>query len=146
MSKAVCAFEACGCKIITINDANIISLPNTALDTFRLMRHRKEVEQDNNKNSDFLIVGDVWDFDNIGVSRDIPATNITDVTEGSLITADDFVFSHEDKIWTITKCVKYLICADCDKGPIGMVCEIADKSTGSDKKIVHMLSLKSVTH
>ncbi|SMN19079.1 similar to Saccharomyces cerevisiae YPR017C DSS4 Guanine nucleotide dissociation stimulator for Sec4p, functions in the post-Golgi secretory pathway [Maudiozyma saulgeensis] len=146
MSKAVCTFETCKCKIITIDDANVISLPNAALDTFHLMRHRKKEEHENKETCDFLVVGDVWDFDNIGVSKDIPSTAITDVEEESKMTTDSYEFTHEDKLWTISKCVKYLICADCDKGPIGMICEVTDKATGSDKKLVHMLSLKSVSH
>ena len=151
MSKAICAFEACSCKIITINDFNVISLPHHAIETFHLMRKGTADAASNPENSDFLIVGDVWDFDNIGVSKDIPPSNITEVIEESDTATEgsanySYEINYEDKTWSIKKCVKYLICADCDKGPIGMVCEVTDKDNASEKRLLHLLSLESVIH
>lgn len=150
MSKAVCAFETCSCKIITINDSNVISLPHHAIETFHLMRKGTKDAASNPENSDFLIVGDVWDFDNVGVSKDIPSSNITELNEESDTVAEGsttytYEINYEGKTWTVTKCVKYLICADCDKGPIGMICEVINKDVASDKRLLHLLSLESVT-
>lgn len=150
MSKAVCAFEACGCKIISVDESKVVSLPGSAIDAFRLMRNSKQ-DSGANSGSDtrFLIVGDVWDFDNVGVSKDIPPSNISAIVEvegAENATPEVYEYVYENSNWKINKCVKYLICADCDKGPIGMVCEVAEADNASNTKLVHMLSLSSVTH
>ena len=151
MSKAVCAFEACGCKIISVADDNVVTMPVSVIDSFRLMRN---VKKDNaapasSPNAEFLVVGDVWDFDNVGVSKDIPPSNITVIVDTESTPVEEttvYEYSHENKTWQITKCVKYLICADCDKGPIGMVCEVAESGNAANTKLVHLLSLSSVSH
>ncbi|CAL9734405.1 hypothetical protein MOSE0_E05292 [Monosporozyma servazzii] len=81
----------------------------------------------------FLLIKDVWAFDNIGVSKDIPSHQ--DVVE-------DFEFELDGQQWKIDQHLKYLICADCDKGPIGIVCAV---SSGDKKDTVYMLSLPSVS-
>lgn len=49
----------------------------------------------------FLQVNDVWDFDNVGVSR----------------TAPDLEKS--EAVGQLSKVERLLICGECDKGPIG---------------------------
>lgn len=125
-----CPFEKCGCKIIKLEGAPKVTLPINVLDTFQLMQHKDSLDIET-KTTEFLLIKDVWDFDNIGVSKDLPS--IKDISEE---------FTFEEKTWKIIKHVKYLICADCDKGPIGIVCSI---SNGEQELTVYMLSLSSVS-
>lgn len=88
--------------------------------------------------SNFLVVPDVWDFDNVGVSREIPSSILGDLSDKS-----DFVFEYSNSSWKIKKCLKYLICADCDKGPIGIICKVQDQ-TKNEERVLHLLSLRSL--
>lgn len=126
-----CAFTECGCKIIKIDNAPIVKLPSMVLDKFHLMQKSKN--QDAEGYSDFILVNDVWDFDNIGVSKEIP-------TNSEIL--DHIEFEHDDEKWQINKHLKYLVCADCDKGPIGMVCSTKFEN---QTKVVYLLSLPSVS-
>ena len=131
--------------IITIEEEKVIEIPGQVYDHFKLMQKKECKEDCLNK---FLLVGDIWDFDNIGVSKDIPAT-ITEVTGKKEVstpkyTSQTFQFEADDAKWRISKCVKYLICADCDKGPIGMVCEVTNTENETATKTLNFLSLNSV--
>lgn len=143
MREATCAFKDCGSKVIKINEANIVNFPDSIIDAFRLMRDRSN---ESKEQVEFLIVNDVWDFENVGVSKDIPPPNITLMKDNETDLEEEvsYEFNHDNKTWKILKCLKYLICADCDKGPIGMVCEAAEKENDSAKKAINFLNLGSV--
>ncbi|KAK5780430.1 guanine nucleotide exchange factor DSS4 PWA37_002600 [Arxiozyma heterogenica] len=126
-----CAFSDCRCRILKIDSAPIVKVPSMVLDKFHLMQKSKD--QDLEEYTDFILINDVWDFDNIGVSKEILANSeILDRVE----------FEHDNRKWQIEKHLKYLVCANCDKGPIGVVC-----STKSDNqtKIIYLLSIPSVS-
>ncbi|CAD6651346.1 BAH_G0054870.mRNA.1.CDS.1 [Saccharomyces cerevisiae] len=137
MSKATCSFEGCHSAVITINDDNIINLPEQVHSEFKLLENRT-MRDATPSESNFLVVPDVWDFDNVGVSREIPSSILGDLSDKS-----DFAFEYGNSSWKIKKCLKYLICADCDKGPIGIICQVQDQ-TKNEERVLHLLSLRSL--
>lgn len=130
-----CTFSDCGCKIIKVDTTPIVKLPSNVLDKFHLMQKGKDQHKDQEIDgySNFLLINDVWDFDNIGVSKEIPTTSEI---------LDHIEFEYGNEKWEINKHLKYLVCADCDRGPIGIVCSI--KCDGQ-MKTVYLLSLPSVS-
>ncbi|QLQ82598.1 hypothetical protein HG537_0H03610 [Torulaspora globosa] len=124
-----CSFEDCRCCVITFSNANRVQLPGNTVETFQLMQYINSTYQQN----EFLLVKDVWDFDNVGVSKQIPS---------ELIDLNQTVsFQWDNKPWIIEKCLKYLICAECDKGPIGMVCQVTNNH---ESTTLYLLSLSSL--
>lgn len=81
----------------------------------------------------FLVVNDVWDFDNIGVSRGVPERHQPGGSIGFL----------DGTICTIVKTEKYLICAECDRGPLGVVCNVT-RADGTEEAL-HLLSIESLS-
>lgn len=130
-------FDGCHSAVIVIDEDNIVSLPEGAYSQFKLLENRAEGYAPTSDNN-FLVVPDVWDFDNIGVSRDIPSSLLGDLGD-----KDEFTFDYGDSSWKIKKCLKYLICADCDKGPIGLICQVQDQDN-DEEKVIHLLSLRSL--
>ncbi|CAI4053418.1 hypothetical protein N7582_005718 [Saccharomyces uvarum] len=137
MSRATCLFDGCRSTVIAIDENNIVSLPEGAYSQFKLLENRAEPGAPSSE-SNFLVVPDVWDFDNVGVSRDIPSSLLGDLGD-----KDEFTFVYGDSSWRIKKCLKYLICADCDKGPIGLICQVQDQAN-DEEKVMHLLSLRSL--
>ncbi|CCE62730.1 hypothetical protein TPHA_0D00870 [Tetrapisispora phaffii CBS 4417] len=134
MTKLRCSFTDCNSMIINLDDDKIVSMSDEIYAAFKLMQ-----QKDGSHNNKFMIVNDIWDFDNVGVSRDIPEQVVDN--NGELIEVEI-----SDEQWSISKCLKYLLCADCDKGPIGMVCELTNKRDNSITKTINLLSLNSVSH
>ncbi|CCF56500.1 hypothetical protein KAFR_0B02020 [Kazachstania africana CBS 2517] len=137
MIKTTCSFENCKCSIITIKDENSDMITEFATDMFNALQLMQQREEDLT-NSEFFITKDVWDFDNIGVSKDIPS----EILEQDNL--NKFVFKYADDQYKIDRCLKYLICADCDRGPIGVVCEVSTVDGGNHKQTLHLISLRSV--
>lgn len=73
---------------------------------------------------DFYVVGDVWDFDNIGVSR-----ASADLEQPGI---DNF------------KLERLLVCSECDRGPLGFAGFVGDES--DVKNLVYYLSTNSVVY
>lgn len=71
----------------------------------------------------FFQVGDVWDFDNIGVSRPTELTNVSE----------------------LAKVERLLICGECDKGPLGFA-GFVDAEETDVKKLTYYLSAESVRY
>lgn len=133
--SAKCSFVSCSSSIITLdNDSQIVTLPSDAYELFRIMELKDFEELVNDK---FYAVGDIWDFDNVGVSKNIPTEMLSDLSKSNI------TFIQDGTEWTITELVKYLICADCDKGPIGLVVK-AKSNNDNTERDVNLLSLKSV--
>lgn len=107
--RAKCAFPGCNSAIIEVTDSRIAHLPAHAVDTLQIMQ-RKDSSDDR-----FVIVEDVWDFDNIGVSKELP-----------LAPTDEISFDWNSTSHTVTRCIKYLVCADCDRGPIGVLAQTTE--------------------
>ncbi|CCK69976.1 guanine nucleotide exchange factor DSS4 KNAG_0D02260 [Huiozyma naganishii CBS 8797] len=139
MTTAKCSFKECGCNIIAVDYSKLVYLPAAVLDDYQLMQSTKSTDVDVNTkgpNTPFTLVTDVWAFDNIGVSKDIPPSIAPE-------TGSQYTFQYENDQWDLVKCVKYMICAECDRGPIGMVCQIMTPDK-SEEQMVYMLSLQSV--
>lgn len=142
MTKARCSFKGCNSVIIDINASNSVRLPDAVFDIFQLVQFRKEHKQisDVNKNN-FLLVNDVWDFDNIGVSKQIPPTFNDEHHKGQEF--DNLEFEYNGEKLYIKRCLKYLICADCDRGPIGFVCQVSKHDYEATPELeVYLLSLE----
>lgn len=133
MGKATCSFDNCHSAVITINENNIINLPEQVHNQFKLLENRTMQDAPLSENN-FLVVPDVWDFDNVGVSREIPSSLLAD--SGNM---GEFIFDYGNSSWKIKKCLKYLICADCDKGPIGIICQVQDQENDQER-VLHLLS------
>lgn len=61
----------------------------------------------------FVKIGDVWDFNNIGVSKQAQQETVK-IGEGG---------PEEEQKVTV---VKFLTCGECDKGPLGFVSETGE--------------------
>lgn len=143
MTKARCSFEGCKSAIIDIDARNAVRLPDCVFDIFQLVQLRKEHEEreDGGRNN-FLLVNDVWDFDNIGVSKEIPPSFNDEHHKDQEFDNIEFVYNGETLY--IKKCVKYLICADCDRGPIGLVCRVSKHDHEATPELeVYLLSLEN---
>ncbi|KAH3687607.1 hypothetical protein WICPIJ_001417 [Wickerhamomyces pijperi] len=85
----------------------------------------EQSEPSNNPGS-FIKVSDVWDFDNIGVSKEFP---------------DDITISNGVNV------ERLIICSDCERGPLGFAC-FESSETGAAVKDVkdlqYYLCLSSV--
>lgn len=79
------------------------------------------------KSTYYLQVQDVWDFDNIGVSRAVPE------------------LLKEEDVGNLAKVERLLICSECDKGPIGFAGYIEGNET-DHKKLQYYLSCESVVY
>lgn len=119
-----------------MDTATQVQLPQEATETFQLMQRRAEPCAQPLDTASFLLVRDVWDFDNVGVSKQIPQQLVT----GS---HDTIEFQWEKTAWTVERCEKYLICAECDRGPIGMVCQV---KSAQDSTTVYLLNLSSLSY
>lgn len=85
-----CPFDSCNTRIIALT-------PQLASTEVLLENAPSMAAQ----GKSFLKVNDVWDFDNVGVSR----------------TAPDLEKS--EAVGQLSKVERLLICGECDKGPIG---------------------------
>lgn len=104
MEKIICPFDL-KTSIIDLNNNlkfKIVNLPSDSQ-----IKFKKPL---NSTGDHFIKINDVWDFNNIGVSNqshlnlEIKLKEITNEMETKDI-----------------KIAKFLICGDCDKGPLGFV-------------------------
>ena len=99
----------CNCKIV--QSTNTITNNNNQYYTDIYIHNNAN---DNNTNDigntyttdDYIIVTDQFQFDNVGVSRNVP------IQQNDTNTTTNDTTSHGE--------YKYLVCADCDYGPIGI--------------------------
>ncbi|GMM33039.1 hypothetical protein DASC09_003640 [Saccharomycopsis crataegensis] len=165
-----CPFSRCNCRIIpfkyhlsSFDDKNTVQISetpecavvdNATLEVINPQTSKDEESTKNkNKKKKFFKIGDAWDFDNIGVSRpsDI-AQPIIHGAEGSSGPVED-----QGKI----NIQRYLVCADCDRGPLGFAGFVVDedeKKYGEEEeedgdariknanKLVYFLSCDSVKY
>ncbi|CCH59882.1 hypothetical protein TBLA_0C00660 [Henningerozyma blattae CBS 6284] len=158
VKKARCSFDVCKCAIIDVRNENftegqisnkdVVTLTPDVYNKYNLMQIREKVDKYGTQNK-FLLVKDVWDFDNIGVTKDIAYQSDLSNLENSILTDknnknDNISFPYEDTTWRIKKVVKYLSCADCDKGPIGFIAQVEDSNNKALQHNVHFLSLHSI--
>ncbi|CUS21179.1 LAQU0S02e07756g1_1 [Lachancea quebecensis] len=133
MSKLRCPFAGCDSCIVSADEDRKVVLPAEVYEKLRLALPSSQAS----RSGEFSMFEDIWDFDNIGVSRQVPVE-----AEGAVESAQELRFTWKERPYTLGKLQKYLICADCDRGPLGIVCEIADAEGAC--KTVNLLSLASV--
>lgn len=88
-----CPYSKCHARLLQPKDPNIHALPTN------IQFLKVDPEQSTEHDGLFVLVADVWDFDNIGVSR--PTEQFPGVE-------------------------RLLICSECDRGPLGMAMKIDD--------------------
>ncbi|SGZ52219.1 CIC11C00000003973 [Sungouiella intermedia] len=111
-----CPFEGCNARIIKL-------LPSLAATKLQIGNAPEMAS----KSTYYLQVQDVWDFDNIGVSRAVPE------------------LLKEEDVGNLAKVERLLICSECDKGPIGFAGYIEGNET-DHKKLQYYLSCESVVY
>lgn len=128
--------------MIDVKEDDVVLLPSSVFEDFQLMQLKPMQDRaEATQQKKFLIVNDVWDFDNIGVSKDIPKSLMQDGSKSGV------QFELNGEQWYIDRCMKYLICSDCDKGPVGIVCAISKQEhTQDQQRVVNLLSLQSVMY
>lgn len=94
-----CPLEKCNTRIIPYSDKLIDITVDNAPQTIKATSESPIIEQA----TEFYQINDVWDFDNIGVSR--PDDIKTEPVVG------------HDQVHV--KLERYLICSECEKGPLG---------------------------
>lgn len=121
-----CPFGSCNTRIIMLSEkllSNELIIQNSP-DMVQISDNT-----DSNTNQ-FFKIDDVWDFDNIGVSR--PSDDIKQP-----------IIEENNKVLNI-KIERLLICSECDKGPIGFA-----GLEGNDtdvKNLKYFLSCSSVLY
>lgn len=109
-----CPFEGCNARLIRLQP----SLKSTKI----VIPGAPKMTQES---VDFFQIADVWDFDNIGVSKPAELESASDVP--------------------LAKVERLLICGECDQGPLGFAGFIsADES--DVKKLSYFLSCESVLY
>lgn len=111
-----CPFAECKTRIIALKP--ILESTKVELKNAPLMA---------NKSTNFFRVDDVWDFDNIGVSR------VAAELEAS------------EEVGQLAKVERLLVCGECDKGPIGFAGYQNAEETDV-KKLCYYLSCESVLY
>ncbi|CUM54026.1 unnamed protein product [Debaryomyces tyrocola] len=121
-----CPFGPCNTRIIMLSEkllSNELIIQNSP-DMVQISDNT-----DSNPNQ-FFKINDVWDFDNIGVSR--PSSDIKQP-----------VIEENNKVLNI-KIERLLICSECDKGPIGFAGLEGDDA--DVKNLKYFLSCSSVLY
>lgn len=121
-----CPFDSCNTRIIMLSDkllSNKLNIQNSP-DMVQIS------DNTDSKANEFFKINDVWDFDNIGVSR--PSDDIKQP-----------IIEENNKVLNI-KIERLLICSECDKGPIGFAGLEEDDT--DVKNLKYFLSCNSVLY
>ncbi|EMG47930.1 DSS4 Protein DSS4 [Candida maltosa Xu316] len=120
-----CPFKECNTRIIPYSESfQTVDIPNPPFD---VIKPNTTVPITNK----FYKINDVWDFDNIGVSRPDHEGEVTVVDDG-----DDEIHIE-----------RYLICSECDKGPLGFAGIPQSSGDKTDhKNLKYFLSTDSVVY
>lgn len=133
--------------MITINTSDLdpakqglVSLPKQFFDKYKLFQAAQGCNGEQNASQiDFLITDSFWDFDNIGVSRSIESLNLD---EGHS-PANEAMIPFANKKYRVVNASKYLICSECDRGPVGVVLSLQEDDSEAQRDVC-LLSLASV--
>ena len=136
-----CSFKECSSELITFNkkDFNAEKQDITHLNKAFIEKYKLFTKpQDLNPTDDieFLVTDSFWEFDNIGVSRSIETLKLEDHTQYKV------TFNKAEYLLKSAK--KYLICGDCDKGPLGLIVDVEEIANPSNKRELCLLSTASV--
>lgn len=130
-----CPFKQCNARIIPLLKALVSS--KISIDKAPEMVAVGQIpsvdEPRTESTSDFYKVDDVWDFDNIGVSRAVE--NLSSPIELALDPGEPVTLNIE----------RLLICSECDKGPLGFA-GISEKDAADVKNLKYFLSCNSVVY
>lgn len=116
-----CPFTKCNATIISYNNLSPVKVENSPQ-----MLYPSNYEPSNEVFTDFFRINDVWDFDNIGVSRPSDELKQPKVSDSS---------------FTIER---LLICSECDRGPLGFAGHEQGETDVS--KLIYFLSCESVLY
>ncbi|KAK6460190.1 Mss4-like protein [Scheffersomyces coipomensis] len=132
-----CPFQKCNTRLLKLSSSYPqVSLNSDSSTSNIKMINLKSLDEDPNdtsQTSSFYQVNDVWDFDNIGVSR--PSQEL----QQELLHVNH---SKDDQF----KIERILICSECDKGPLGLAGFNENDSNKDVKNLTYFLSCKSVLH
>lgn len=136
-----CSFEECSSELITFNKDNfntekqgLTYLNKAFIDKYKLFT--KNIDLSETEEIEFLVTDSFWEFDNIGVSRSIETLKLEDNSEYKV------TFNESD--YVIKSATKYLICGDCDKGPLGIIVHVEEVGNPENKRELCLLSTVSV--
>lgn len=136
-----CPFEKCGCRIIAFKysdgvlDRNTVQVSETP-ECVHINKETLEIskDEDGNGKKTFFKVPDAWNFDNIGVSRP------TEIKQPVIHGTNDLKVDIQ----------RYLVCADCERGPIGFAGNVGNVGESEDERVqqasnlMYFLSAESV--
>lgn len=123
-----CPFDSCGARIFASAKEGLLSRSTKCSNTPQMVTFSHDA--DTTSNEEYFMIQDVWDFDNIGVSK--PST------DSGLVK-----FSANDRDGQI-RLERLLTCSECDKGPIGFAGHIGEET--DVKKLLYFLSCSSVLY
>ena len=136
-----CSFKECSSELITFNKDNfniekqgLTYLNKAFVDKYKLFT--KNIALSDTEGIEFLVTDSFWEFDNIGVSRSIEALKLEDSTE--------YKITFNESNYLIKTATKYLICGDCDKGPLGIIAQVEEEGNAENKRELCLLSSVSV--
>ncbi|KAL3239911.1 guanine nucleotide exchange factor DSS4 [Nakaseomyces bracarensis] len=142
--RANCTFDECFSPLINVpavgstTTDRLIYLPARIMEKYKFMESRSEAEANPKEEYEFLIVPEFFDFENIAVSREL--CEVEEDKENP-----EFKFKWDGHEWELIFCQRYLACAECDRGPIGMLCHIQDANDRSNTRRICLLSISSVS-
>lgn len=117
-----CPFPNCNTKIIPYN--------KSLKDSIQIICNSPEMVnvEESEIQLEFFKIKDMWDFDNIGVSR--PMEQI----ENFAVRGNSFNIE------------RLLICSECDKGPIGFAGHFAKDDAANPNNMTYFLSCESMKY
>lgn len=124
-----CPFKECNARIIPYSNKLIHLQIHNAPNAIRAVPDNSPELSD--KLIDFYQINDVWDFDNIGVSR--PSSEIS----------QDPIISHDNE--STIHIERLIVCSECDRGPLGFA-GIPNRKETDHKNLVYFLSRDSVIY
>lgn len=120
-----CPFKNCHARVIPLGSLVKVKVADSP--DMTIVEHESSLPP-----TEFYQINDVWDFDNIGVSR--PSLDIKQP-----------VISGEDGKDLAIVIERLLICSECDKGPIGFA-GILNEDVQDHKNLKYFLSCSSVLY
>lgn len=114
-----CPYSKCHTRIIKPNTTKTHDFENSKIAIDFLKVDNNTDQSNDGADGIFLKINDAWDFDNIGVSKEIP--------------------NDESEI----KIERLIICSDCERGPLGFAKFDDDEKDKSVQNLKYYLHLNS---
>lgn len=135
-----CSFEECFSELITFDTTNnngkkgLSYLDISFIDKYKLFTHPHASTKTDHV--EFLVTDSFWEFDNIGVSRSIESLKLEDDSHYTL------TFNNAE--YLLKAATKYLICGECDKGPVGVIVQVEEIKNPENRRELCLLSTAAV--